>query len=294
MKISDFGFQKSKGEAFCTGLLAQSLSLSPAFSRDFLKLMGFNESFELADVRCEQQLPRSAARPDVWLTLKETSETGDRVHLVLIESKTVSGESGTQLSEYGAYIDELNQDVSAPYETAKLVLLASFNDIPASREPDQRISWNEIVDLMNRLESEEHFEAGFFRQVSHHLRATCTVAPPSGNASDIERMLLRLAADRQWLEIRNTGKQIALYVDESDPWIAERKRPLPRLKQLVICDLAPAKLNGLTEKWVFEWLGDNEETEQLIGDARRHSLNVNLLEESLERLLAATDAARMS
>lgn len=292
MKISEFGFQRATGEPFCTGLFAQALSLSRSLSETLIRRLGFDQSKFLLEVTCERQIDGQADRPDMWLKIGDNRSEEALPHLVLIESKTFSQETGRQLAQYGQYVDRINDGPNSSFQSARLVLLASFKDMPVSREPDARLSWNDIAEMITNCPKRSEFEQGYLAQVHQHLLSTCCIPVPSGDASEFEQMMWRLAERRSWLTYRDTGKLVSLYVDENDPWIMSRKSDTPRLKQLVLIDKVPPKLNGLTENWLREWIGDNETLAVLCDAVRRNGRNVYSLESSLEALLAKVDTVR--
>lgn len=293
MRLSDFGFEGSKKEAFCTGLLAQALSLSPEFSRLFLVKLGCDSSKYLKHVNCEEEIS-SESRPDIWLRIGDVQDASRKPDLILIESKTISGESGNQMKRYTDFVRAINAGKNSEFRSAKLVLLSMFKNMPTSAEPDMRISWNDIIDMMARLDLSDNdsFERRYFDQICEHLTGICSIPEATGDAADFSRMMQELVGDRTYIECRQPGKQISLYVVKSDPWVASRNVTPRKQNTLVIMDLEPPKFNSLSKKWFSEWITDKDRFLELEGEARRNGENVEKLKISLENLLSEVDRCR--
>ena len=292
--IRNFGFQSSRNEAFCTGLLAQSLSLSNKFASLFLSKIGFGSSYCITSVECENSIPNSGRRPDMWIDVSKKNDVNGLPVQVLLESKITSPETNNQLTDYRKYVDAINRGEVSTHEEAKLILLSTFKDMAASCEPDLRISWDEILEIISvggRV-GKSNFEDKYFSMVHEHLSSVCGIAPPEGSTRDFIQMMEQLAINRPWLECRHTDKQVALYVNETDSWIQSRKTEKPRQPTLIIIDKIPAKFNGMSKVWFPEWLPDNKDHKRFDGEARRNGLNHARLHESLEEILKLIDEAR--
>ena len=289
--IKNFGYPKPRTEAFCTALLAQSLALSNKFSSLFLSKIGYGSSYCITSVECEKTIPGSKSRPDVWIDVSNKNNA-DRLQ-ILIESKIESEETKNQLTDYRKYVDAINRGEVSTHEEAKLILLSPFKDLKVSCEPDLRISWNEVLELIadGSWVGKNNFKGKYFSMVHKHLSSVCKVAPPEGSTLDFIKMMEQLAKNRSWLECRPTKKQVACNVIE-DSWIQLRKTKKPRDQALIRIDKVPSKLNSITEEWLTEWLSENVDYESLVGEARRNGLNHERLYDSLEVILKLVDQAR--
>ena len=202
-----------------------------------------------------------------------------------------------QLTDYRKYVDAINRGEVSTHEQAKLILLSPFKDLKVSCEPDLRISWNEVLELISDggWVGKNNFKGKYFSMVHKHLSSVCKVAPPDGSTLDFIKMLEQLAKNRSWLECRpkdkQRGKQVWCHVIE-DSWIQSRKTEKTRDRALIRIDKVPSKLNSITEVWLTEWLSENDDYESLVGEARRNGLNHERLNDSLEVILKLVDKAR--
>lgn len=286
--IRNFGYHKSQDEAFCTGLLVQSLSLSSEFSSLFLKIIGYGTRYRITSIECEKTIPNSQSRPDVWIDVAKKNDDGGLPIQVLLESKILSAETKKQLTDYQKYVNSVNRGEVYTHRKAKLILLSADKNMKVSCEPDLRISWNEVLDIISDggWVGKNNFKGKYFSMVHEHLSFVCRVAPPKGITLDFIQMMEQLAKNRSWLEYRPTNKQVACIVIE-DSWIQSKKTGETRDQALIRIDKVPPKLNSITEKWLMEWLSENEDNENLIGDARRNGLNHARLYQSLEEILGS-------
>ena len=293
-KIRNFGYEKAQNEAFCTGLLAQSLSLSSEFASLFLSKIGYGSSYCITSIECEKTIPGSQSRPDVWIDVAKKNDDGGLPIRVLLESKILSPETKNQLLDYRKYVASINRGEVSTHEEAKLILLSADKNMKVSCEPDLRISWNEVLDLISvgGWVGTNNFEDKYFSMVHEHLSAVCRVAPAEGATLDFIQMMEQVAKNRSWLEYRPTNKQVACIVIE-DSWIQSRKTGETRDQALIRIDKEPPKLNSLAVEWLTEWLPENEDNENLIGEARRNGLNHARLYQSLEEIFKLVDEARM-
>lgn len=291
--IRNFGYQRSRKEAFCTGLLAQSLSLSNKFSSLFLSKIGYGSSYCISFIECEKSIP-GGRRPDMWIDVSKKNDVNGLPVQILLESKITSPETNNQLIDYQKFVDSVNRGEVSTHKEAKLILLSTFKEMTVSCEPDLRISWDEVLEIITvgGWVGKSNFEDKYFSMVHEHLSSVCGVAPPEGSTRDFIQMMEQLTINRSWLECRQTDKQVALYVNEKDSWIQLRKTEKPRQPTLIIIDKVPAKFNGMSKVWFPEWLSDNKDYERFDGEARRNGLNHTRLYESLEEILKLVDEAR--
>ena len=291
--IRNFGYQKSRKEAFCTGLLAQSLSLSNKFSSLFLSKIGYGSSYSITSIECEKSIP-GGRRPDMWIDVSKKNDVNRLPVQILLESKITSPETNNQLIDYRKFVDSVNRGEVSTHKEAKLILLSTFKDMTVSCEPDLRISWDEVLEIISvgGWVGKNNFEDKYFSMVHEHLSSVCGVAPPEGSTRDFIQMMEQLTINRSWLECRQTDKQVALYVNEKDSWIQLKKTEKSRQPTLIIIDKVPAKFNGMSKVWFPEWLSDNKDYERFDGEARRNGLNHTRLYESLEEILKLVDQAR--
>jgi len=291
--IKNFGYAKPRTEPFCTALLAQSLALSNKFSSLFLSKIGYGSNYCITSVECEKTIPGSKSRPDVWIDVSNKNNADRLPDQILIESKIESEETKNQLTDYRKYVDAINRGEVSTHEEAKLILLSPFKDLKVSCEPDLRISWNEVLELISDggWVGKNNFKGKYFSMVHKHLSSVCKVAPPEGSALDFIQMMEQLAKSRSWLECRQTNKQVACNVIE-DSWIQSKKTENTRDRALIRIDKVPPKLNSIAKEWLTEWLSENDDYESLIGEARRNGWNHTKLYKSLEEILKLVDNAR--
>ena len=291
--IRDFGFSQVGYEGFCVAIFAQSLSLSPKFQERFLRLIGFGKDVYIDSIRCEKPIPNMPRRPDVWLTLKDSAK---KTILVLIEGKTVSKETNNQMADYRRFLNQCLEN--GEVDQTKLVFLASFKFQELSEEPDVRLSWNNLVDILP-IKSRNEFEKSFIDQVRNHLLDTCCVPEPKGTEEDFIIMLKGLCVNRPYILFQNEPhhKQMRLEVNRNDPWVKLRMGKRDRQNHLFVIDKASSsggilQLNSVATIWPKEWIKETETVDRLISQAKRYHRNYEDLGYAINAFLDLVDIER--
>ena len=117
----NFGYERSRTEAFCTGLLAQSLFLSNEFSFLFLSKIAYGSSYCITSIECEKSI-HSGRRPDRWIDVSEMNNVDRLPVLILLESKITSPETNELVKTlFGCHVLSSGLNVHVP-ASSKLFL----------------------------------------------------------------------------------------------------------------------------------------------------------------------------